>query len=175
LLPQLASTIKKSKENCQKLSKSCQKVVKKLSKGCQKVSKSCQKVVKKLSKNVKKLSKNCQKSVKNLSKIIKKVVKKLSKGCQKMSKSWQKMSKIGQKFVQKFVNNLPFCSDCPGKKEKKKKIGGSLTREWIKLRKGQAIIKLGCKWDWMATNHVNISKLLQNFCTLRPSFWTQKS
>jgi hypothetical protein len=49
----------------------------------------------------------------------------------------KKLSKISQKFVQKFVknvsqkfvNNLPFCSDCPGKKKKKekkkKKIGGS--------------------------------------------------
>jgi hypothetical protein len=66
-----------------------------------------------------------------MSKSCQKVVKKLSKSCQKDVK--KKLG--GQKFVknvsQKFVNNLPFCSDCPGKKKKKKKkkekkkIGGS--------------------------------------------------
>jgi predicted translin family RNA/ssDNA-binding protein len=87
---------------------------------------------------VKKLSKNCQKVVKKLLKSSQKVIKKLSKKCQKvvkvvkkLSKSYQKFvkKKFGQKFVknvcQKFVNNLLFCSYCPEKKEKKKKIGGS--------------------------------------------------
>jgi uncharacterized membrane-anchored protein YhcB (DUF1043 family) len=92
LLPQLASTIKlkKGKKGCQKVEKSCQKVVKKLQKSCQKV--------------VEKLSKSCQK-----------VVKKLSKSCQIFVKN----------VCQKVVNNLPFCSDCPGKKKKEKNIGGS--------------------------------------------------
>jgi hypothetical protein len=51
-----------------------------------------------------------------------------------LSKNIKNLSKISQNFVQnfvknvsqKYVNNLPFCSDCPGKKKKeKKKIGVS--------------------------------------------------
>jgi hypothetical protein len=68
--------------------------------------------LKKAKKFVKKLSKNCQK-----------IVKKLSKSCQKKVQSYQKFVK--KNFGQKFVNNLLFCSGCPEKKEKKKKIGGS--------------------------------------------------
>jgi hypothetical protein len=63
----------------------------------------------------------------------------VSKNSQKIVKKCQKVVKISQKFVQKFiknvsqkcVHNLPFCSDCQGKKKKKKKgkkkkkIGGS--------------------------------------------------
>jgi hypothetical protein len=65
---------------------------------------------------------------------VKKVGKKFAKVVKNLSKYVKKLSKISQKFVKKFVqnvsqkcvNNLPFCSDCPGKKKKeKKKIGGS--------------------------------------------------
>jgi monomeric isocitrate dehydrogenase len=95
------------------------------------------KVVEKLTKIVKRYSKN----IKSRQKVVKKLSQ-MSKSCQKVVKNVKKLLKISQKFVQKFVNNvsqkfgnnLPFCSDCPGKKKKKekrkrkKKIGGSQTR-----------------------------------------------
>jgi hypothetical protein len=57
-------------KNCQKIwSKSWQKVGKKLAKKCQKVAKSCQKVVIKV---VKKWSKSCQKVAKSCQKVVKK-------------------------------------------------------------------------------------------------------
>jgi hypothetical protein len=109
------------------LSKTCQKVIKNFfTLGKTQKKRGHGAIVKKVQWcNSKKMSNSCHKVVQKLSKNCRKVVKKFSENV-------KNVSKISQKFVQKFVknvskklvNNLPFCSDCPGKK-KKKKIGGS--------------------------------------------------
>jgi hypothetical protein len=54
----------------------------------------------------------------------------LAKVVKSLSKNVKKLSKISQKFIQKcvknvsqkFVNNLPFCSDCPGRRRRRRLV-----------------------------------------------------